>query len=212
MIVMLCVKTHMGGFMKTSVRIHTMVLSAILIAVGILIPMISPIKILIEPASFTLASHVAIIIAMFVSPSVAIAVALGTTLGFFLAGFPLPVVFRAFSHVVWAAAGGFYLKKYPNTFTSITKSIVFIIAIGLLHAVCEVLIVTPLYMGNMLSEANYAKGYMMSVFTLVGIGTVVHSTIDFMLSLAAWKVMVAMQSIVRISNVTQVKVLQKKPA
>lgn len=193
-------------------RIHTMVLSAILIAIGIIIPMISPIKIIIEPASFTLASHVAIIIAMFVSPRVAISVALGTTLGFFLGGFPLAVVLRALTHVVWAAAGSYYLKKYPETFTSMAKATIFIFIIACIHAVAEVLIVTPLYVGNMLSEANYAKGYMMSVLTLVGVGTIVHSTIDFMLSLAVWKVMVAMQSIVRISNVKKVRFIEKRTA
>lgn len=198
--------------MKVGNKIHTMVLSAILIAIGILIPMISPIKILLEPASFTLASHVAIIIAMFVSPSVAVAVALGTTLGFFLGGFPLPVVLRALSHVVWALAGALYLKKYPETFTSIWKGTIFILAIGVLHAVCEVLIVTPLYMGNMLSEANYAKGYMMSIFTLVGIGTIIHGCVDFVISLAAWRVMVSMQSIVRISNVKNIRVIRQKMA
>lgn len=198
--------------MRMGNRIHTMVLSAILIAIGILIPMISPIKIVLEPASFTLASHVAIIIAMFVSPSVAISVALGTTAGFFLGGFPLAVVLRAFSHVIWAAAGAMYLKKHPETFTSIVKGSLFIVAIGLLHALCEVIVVTPLYMGNMLGEANYAKGYMMSVFTLVGIGTVIHSSVDFVLSLAVWKVMVSMQSIVRVSNVKKVRIAKREIA
>lgn len=193
-------------------RIHTMVLSAILIAVGIIIPMVSPLKIIIEPASFTLASHVATMIAMFISPSVAIAVALGTTLGFFLGGFPLAVVLRALTHVVWAAAGALYLKKYPDTFTKKGKSIWFILWIGLLHAICEVIIVTPMYMGNMLSQANYTKGYMTSVFALVGIGTVIHSSIDLILSLAVWKAMVAMQSIVRIANVKKVHILEKRTA
>lgn len=65
--------------MNTHKKIQTMVLSALLIAVGVVIPMISPIKIQVGPMSFTLASHVAIMIALFVSPAVAIAVALGTT-------------------------------------------------------------------------------------------------------------------------------------
>ncbi len=40
-------------------------------------------KIMIPPASFTLASHVPLFIAMFFTPGVAVAVALGTTFGFF---------------------------------------------------------------------------------------------------------------------------------
>ena len=61
--------------MSTTKKIHTMALSALLIAVGVVIPMFMPIKLVIPPASFTLASHVAIIVAMFVSPFVAITVA-----------------------------------------------------------------------------------------------------------------------------------------
>lgn len=189
--------------MNKNQTVHTMVLSALLIAVGIIIPMVSPLKLIIEPASFTLASHVAIIIAMFVSPSVAISVALGTTLGFFLGGFPLTVVLRALSHIVWAFAGALYLKKNPDTFTKMGKSIIFILLIGLLHAAGEVVIVTPLYAGSMLSE-----GYLYSVFTLVGIGTIVHSTVDFVISIAVWKVLVDMKSITRISNVKEVKLLK----
>ena len=47
--------------MSHSNKIHSMVLSALLIAVGILIPILSPVKVMIEPMSFTLASHVAVL-------------------------------------------------------------------------------------------------------------------------------------------------------
>ena len=40
-------------------------------------------KIILGPMSFTLGAHVAIFLAMFISPKVATAVCLGTTLGFF---------------------------------------------------------------------------------------------------------------------------------
>lgn len=43
-------------------------LSAILTALGILIPLVMPAKIVIGPASYTLASHVPILLAMFISP------------------------------------------------------------------------------------------------------------------------------------------------
>ena len=58
----------------------------------------------------------AIIVAMFVSPFVAITVALGTTFGFLLGGFPIAVVLRALSHVVWATIGSLYLKNHPDLF------------------------------------------------------------------------------------------------
>ena len=89
----------------SSQKLYRMVVAALLCAVGILIPMFSPIKITLDPASFTLASHVALFLAMFVSPGVAVAVSIGTTLGFFLAGFPITVVLRAASKIVFAVVG-----------------------------------------------------------------------------------------------------------
>jgi len=187
--------------MSTTKKIHTMALSALLIAVGVVIPMFMPIKLVIPPASFTLASHVAIIVAMFVSPFVAITVALGTTLGFLLGGFPIAVVLRALSHVVWAAFGAWYLKRDSELFQSRKKSLMFIFMIGLLHAICEVIIILPLYFSHALPEANYAQGFLYSIFTLVGIGTLIHSTVDFVISLGVWKVLVKANSVSSISTV-----------
>ena len=48
------------------------------------------------------------------------------------------------------------------------------------------LIVLPFYMSNSMSGAYYAKGFFISVVLLVGVGTVVHSTVDFAISLAIW--------------------------
>lgn len=187
--------------MSTTKKIHTMALSALLIAVGVVIPMFMPIKLVIPPASFTLASHVAIIVAMFVSPFVAITVALGTTLGFLLGGFPIAVVLRALSHVVWAAFGAWYLKRDSELFQSRKKSLMFIFMIGLLHAICEVIIILPLYFSHALPEANYAQGFLYSIFTLVGVGTLIHSTVDFVISLGVWKVLVKANSVSSISTV-----------
>ena len=93
--------------MQSKTNTFNLALTGMLIAVGIVIPLFSPVKIILEPASFTLASHVAIFIAMFISPAMAVAVSLGTTLGFFLAGFPLTVVLRALTHVIFALAEPF---------------------------------------------------------------------------------------------------------
>ena len=57
-------------------------ITGLLIALGVVIPMYSPVRIMLPPASFTLASHAVIFVAMFISPKVALAVAAGTTLGF----------------------------------------------------------------------------------------------------------------------------------
>ena len=85
--------------------------TAILVAFGILIPMVMPVKVVIGPASFTLASHVPVFMAMFISPQVAVLVALGTSLGFLLAGFPIVIVLRAVSHLLFAVVGAVMIKN-----------------------------------------------------------------------------------------------------
>ncbi|MHC1748703.1 MAG: hypothetical protein AB9856_10025 [Cellulosilyticaceae bacterium] len=174
--------------MKTKTNVHVMVTAALLCAIGILIPMVSPIKIILEPASFTLASHVAIWIAMFISPSTAVFVALGTTAGFFIGGFPPAVVLRALSHVIFAFCGAYFLKKAPATLEKTGTATIYALVLSIIHAIGEVLIVMPLYMGNGMSQAYYDKGIWYSIFGLVGAGTIIHSMVDFGISIAVWKV------------------------
>lgn len=186
--------------MNTHKKLLTMTLSALLIAVGVVIPMISPIKIQIGPMSFTLASHVAIMIALFVSAKVSVAVALGTTLGFLLAGFPDVVVLRALSHVVWALLGGLYIQKHSDLFQSSVKTLGFNLAIALIHGLGEMIVVVPFYYGAGMDLQAFC--YM--VFGLVGIGTIVHSSVDFIISLMVWKALSQNTDISNISNVKKV--------
>ena len=190
--------------MKTHKKIQTMVLSALLIAVGIVIPMISPIKISVGPMSFTLASHVAIMIALFVSPVVAIAVALGTTLGFLLAGFPIIVVLRALSHVIWAGIGAYYIQKNTDLFQSPVKTFGFNLAIAILHAIGEMVVVIPFYWGAGMD----VQAFFYMVFGLVGLGTIIHSSVDFVISLVVWKVLSKNSSIANIANVKTVYLIK----
>ena len=150
--------------MQSKTNTFNLALTGMLIAVGIVIPLFSPVKIILEPASFTLASHVAIFIAMFISPAMAVAVSLGTTLGFFLAGFPLTVVLRA-----------------------LRSSLGFSFVIGVLHAFCEVLVVLPFYLNGSMPQANYEKGFFVSIFLLVGVGSVIHSMVDMCISIWLYK-------------------------
>lgn len=175
--------------MNKKLDVRSTVTAALLCSMGIIIPLFSPIKIILEPASFTLASHVAIFIAMFISPSTALFVALGTTIGFLFGGFPIVVVLRALSHVVFALLGSLYIKKNKKVIESIKSSILFSIGIGIIHAICEVLIVIPFYFGSSLSEGYYTQGFFTSVLCLVGVGTVIHSIIDFSLSVYIWNLL-----------------------
>lgn len=168
--------------------IRKMTTAALLIAIGILIPMFMPVKIMIEPASFTLASHVAIFIAMMLSPAIAAAVAVGTAIGFFIS-FPLVVALRASSHLIFAVLGALYLRKYPTTLNSMPKAHIFSFLIGLLHGISEVVVVSIFYFGGSMGAAYYQQGFFQSVLLLVGLGTVVHSMVDFEIALVLYKVL-----------------------
>jgi niacin transporter len=165
-------------------RIKIITIAGLLSAIGILIPMIAP-KIIIPPASFTLASHVAVFIAMFISPPVAIAVAAITAFGFFIAGvFPLVVVLRALSHLIFATLGAYLLKKNGNILLSVKSTVVFALLISVVHAVAEVVVVSIFYMNG---SVTYTNGYFISVILLVGVGAFIHSLIDFTIAVFVWK-------------------------
>ncbi|WP_312640760.1 hypothetical protein [Hydrogenoanaerobacterium sp.] len=167
-------------------QLQSMVIAALLCAIGIVIPMFAP-KIVLEPASFTLASHVPIFIALFISPSVALAVAIGTTVGFLFTGLPIVVVLRALTHVLFAMIGAFVLKKRPNTLTTLGGNVAFGLLLAVIHAVSEVTVVTLFYFGGGMSQNYYKNGYLVSVLVLVGIGTIIHSMIDFGIAVFLWK-------------------------
>lgn len=175
--------------MTKSKSLYHLVLAGVLCAIGIIIPMFSPIKIRLDPMTFTLASHVAVFLAMFISPAVGVAVSLGTTLGFFLGGFPLPVVLRALSHIIFAAAGAFYLQKHPMLLDfkqNVEGRGLKLLGLGcwtsLIHGICEALIVIPFYSAT-LSGAEMIR----VVLLLVCVGSFVHSMIDYAISLVIWK-------------------------
>lgn len=173
--------------MKVRRSTQQVTLSAVLIAIGLLIPVLSPLKIILEPASFTLASHVPIFIGMFISPTVGLAVALGTTAGFFIGGFPLIIVLRAFTHAAFAFLGGWMLEKKPQWIENKKPSFLFALLIGVIHAIGEVAVVSLFYFGGELTSAYYAKGFLMTVFILVGVGTIIHSMVDFFISQVLWE-------------------------
>lgn len=166
--------------------ILSMVIAALLCAIGILIPIVMP-KIEIGPMSFTLASHVPSFLAMFISLPVAVAVSLVTAVGFFFAGFPTVVVLRALSHIVFVLVGTLLLKKKGSLTASLKTGVPFGLLLAVLHAVFEVLVVTFFYFGGSLGETFYQDGFVMSVLLLVGVGTIVHSMVDYIIAVFVWK-------------------------
>lgn len=161
-------------------------LCAILVSIGIIIPLFSPIKILIEPASFTLGSHIAIFIAIFLSPKISILVSIGTTIGFFIAGFPITVVLRALTHIIFAYIGAIYIRKNKSILKSSKDSFKFSLFTSIIHSIGEVAIIIPFYLSSALPQGYYDKGFLYGIVILIGIGTIIHSMIDFYISKYIW--------------------------
>ncbi|PCH12706.1 Niacin transporter NiaX [Streptococcus parauberis] len=167
----------------TNKSTQTIAYSSILVAFGILIPMIMPVKIIIGPASYTLASHVPLFLAIFISPAVAIFVSLGTTLGFFLAGFPFVIVLRAFSQIFFTLIAAFYIRNHQSQISSPINALPFALFINIIHGLGEFLVVLLFTSGQ-----SPDVGYIWSIFSLVGLGTIVHGLVDFYLALSLWNI------------------------
>lgn len=161
--------------MKTTLKTRDMVVSALLIAIGILIPMIFtglPFRITVGPYSATLMAHVPVIIAMFISPWAAVFTAVGTTLGFFITA-PLIVAVRAASHIAFAIMGAAFIKKGMKTIPLCALT-------GIVHAVLEGLIVMVFYLGG-LSTPDSKFGITLLVLITIA-GTFIHHCVDFAIS------------------------------
>lgn len=127
-----------------SKRIFQMVLAGVLCAVGMAVPMFMP-KIVLGPMSFTLASHVPVFLAMFISPMVALAVCIGSALGFFVTT-PLIIALRAASHIVFALLGAWLLKKKPGLAGGYVMSVLGLVGGGtMLHSLIDFSIAAVLW-------------------------------------------------------------------
>lgn len=151
--------------------------TAILVAFGILIPMIMPIKLIIGPASFTLASHVPLFIALFLSLPIAIIVALGTALGFFMAGFPMIIVLRALSHLIFATVGASIFQKHPLLLHKTSLTFFSALFLNVLHGLTEFAVVYAIAVTE-----NPNPNYFWYLLVLIGLGSLIHGIIDFYLS------------------------------
>ena len=153
--------------------------AGLLTAIGILVPMFMPIRVIIEPASFTLASHVVIFLGMFISPFVGILVTLGTTFGFLLAGFPIVIVLRAASHIVFVVLGAMYLQRIDKFAISGLRLRLFSFVIGIIHGIVEFFVVMWFWFGMSGMEIITGNMILIQGLVLVGFGTLVHSMVDF---------------------------------
>ncbi|MDM3979819.1 hypothetical protein [Enterococcus faecalis] len=201
--------------MKTN-SVKRLTISALLIAMGIIIPMVMP-RITIGPASFTLASHVPVFIAMFISPVVAIAVSLGTGFGFFLSATPI-IALRALSHLIFAVIGAVILQKHPEIlinkegkFTLLNGKLqLFNVGIGVIHSAAELVVISVFYtMGN-LPGTYYTAGFVYSIFLLMGVGGLIHSLVDFSIAYFLASTLSKHVDIPTFTEAKQPKVIKKK--
>ncbi len=161
--------------MNKTIKTKDMVLTALLIAIGIIIPVYFGFLRVILPPAFTatIMAHVPIFIAMFISPWAALFTAIGTTLGFWFTTSPV-VTMRAASHVIFALIGAFMVKNRCN-----------LISIGLvtaiLHAVFEAFVVY-LFLAMGLTSPNDGESLLYTAFYVTGIGTIIHDIIDYIIA------------------------------
>lgn len=138
-----------------------MVYAALLTALAIIIPIqFGFLKIVIPPFTATLAAHVPMMLSMLISPAVAVVVGVGSTIGFLISGMPMPVVFRAATHILVGYIGAKIIIK--------NKSYVKAAAITApIHGLAEMLVVIPFIGLNL---------YQMLIVT--ALGSIIHHCVD----------------------------------
>ncbi len=165
--------------MKKALNTKSMVITALLIAFGIIIPTAFGFLRVILPPAFTatLTAHVPVFIAMFISPMSAIFTAIGTTIGFQFSGLDPVVVVRAASHIVFAVVGACMVQKKINILLTGVVT-------ALLHAAFEALTV---YVFLALGWTQGSGSFVSIAFYTTGIGTLIHHAIDYIIAIALLK-------------------------
>jgi niacin transporter len=182
----------MEGIMKNRIFLQKLTAVVLLIAIGIIIAIFSPVRFIRGSASFTPAVHTPIFVAVFISPLAAVTVALGTALGFLFGGFPPVIFWRAVSHVLFALLAASYLHYKPYILSSVLKTQGVSLVIGIIHAWVEVIVVFLFYMDSGTSGFYFTP---IATFLLVGLGGIVHSMVDMGFALIIVKLLAMRESL-----------------
>lgn len=159
--------------MKQTLQTRSMAISGLLTALGLLIPLIMPLKLTFPLSTYTFASHVPIFLGLFINPQVAILVTFGTTLGFMMS-FPPIVTLRAASHLIFVIIGCHFLEH--RTLKSNKQWLLFNIFLAIIHGISEFLVVLVFF------TEDINSGLLVQMLLFLGIGTMIHSVIDFSLA------------------------------
>ena len=159
---------------KTKELTITALLTALAITIPLVMPSIPPFKVVMPPFTATLASHVPLILSMFISPFSAVMTAIGSALGFLFA-FPDPIVsVRAATHIFFTVAGAMMIRKKMNPVWTILVTLV-------LHSLSDML--TVYLAADFFHMSALLKGNTMGyVQAWIGIGTSVHHLVDFLIA------------------------------
>lgn len=117
---------------RASANIRTITIAAMLTALAIVVPLFMPKLPVPQPFSVTPASHLAVILAMFVSPFTVACTVIGSTIAFFAVLGPV-VAMRAFSHLLFALVGCLMLQKRYNLILTIAVTAVLHAILSLIH-------------------------------------------------------------------------------
>lgn len=181
--------------MKKTFNTKNIVITALLIAFGIIIPTAFGFLRVILPPAFTatLTAHVPIFVAMFISPMSALFTAIGTAIGFQFSGLDMVVVVRAASHVLFAAAGAYMIKKNVSVvFTGLVTAI--------LHALLEALVVYAFLVLGW-TQAKEGTTFETIAFYVTGIGTLIHHIIDYVIAILIVKALAKTGNFVKMPKI-----------
>jgi len=163
-------------------RLKNLTISAMLAALSFILPYFVP-PVVLPLWTMTLTAHVPVFISIFISPLTAVMTTLGTTLAFFLK-FPanFEVTLRAASHIVFVLLAILLLKAGFGK-KNIFQTVGFAVVISAVHALAEMLVIgVYLYLG-IITNSN-ALYYLL---VAVGLGSFVHSLIDFAIAFTIYK-------------------------
>lgn len=179
--------------MKRNFSTRNIVITALLIAFGIIIPTAFGFLRVILPPAFTatLTAHVPIFVAMFISPMSALFTAIGTAIGFQFSGLDMVVVVRAASHVLFAAAGAYLIKNVGIALTGLVTAI--------LHALFEALVVYAFLVLGW-TQAKEGTTFVTAAFYVTGIGTFIHHVIDYVIAVLIVKALAKAGNFVKFNN------------
>lgn len=167
--------------------IKSLTMAGLLTALAIVIPLYMPKLPVPQPFSVTPASHLPVILAMFVNPFTVACTVIGGTIAFFMSLGPI-VALRAFSHLLFTLVGCYLLKKKYNLIL-----VIFITAI--LHAAGEVVVVFIFSLFGMADSTVYF------LWGVTGGITILHHCFDFALTLIVYKTLRVIPNLVTLAPI-----------